>query len=782
MIKRFEFLTIVFLFCLLVTQAFSQPVIGEWTDYQSYASARNVVDAGSKIYCVTSGGLFSYNKDDNSIQKMSGINGLSDSGVGRLAYNAKKNVLLIAYQNTNIDLLVGNQIFNISDIKRKQLSANKTINDVLFVDNLAYLSCGFGIVVVNLDKKEIKETYFIGADGGYLNVFDLDTDGNFLYAATESGIYKADVKNSNLQDYNSWVREETLPKFNKKFSKIENFNGKIIANYTTDNDSWDGDRLYSLEGDSWVPFLTNISYVSDITNNGNYLVISCREEVFVFDKQFVQVKHLPKQLYEDQSKTLNSKCAVIDAANVIWVADLNNGLVKVGTQIEKIIPDGPIDNMIFSMTMNGSDLWIASGGSTASWGNLYKLPQFQLYRDGKWKVFDRSVFPILNDFRDIVCITVDPNNPDHIYAGSWGGGVLEFNGNELVKQYNNFNSSLQTALPAQPEDPYVRVGGMEYDSKGNLWMSNSDVASNLSVLKKDGSWEAFEISEIANKYSIGKVIVTEDDDKWLLIPRGKGQSVAVMNSTNSDSKAQKVIARFSNSEGDFFNEMSDVYSMAEDKNGEIWIGTSGGVAVYSNPSAIWTENFLYATRPGLDLKDKFFHPLLENETVTAITVDGANRKWFGTKSSGVFLISADGETEIKHFNTENSPLPSNEIMDIAINQKTGEVFIGTGLGLISYMGEATEGDEEFNDVYVYPNPVRETYNGPVVVKGLLEDTDVKITDISGDLVYKTKSLGGQAIWDGKNLNGKRCKTGVYLVFLSNRTGEKTKITKLLFIH
>jgi hypothetical protein len=121
-------------------------------------------------------------------------------------------------------------------------------------------------------------------------------------------------------------------------------------------------------------------------------------------------------------------------------------------------------------------------------------------------------------------------------------------------------------------------------------------------------------------------------------------------------------------------------------------------------------------------------------------------------------------------------------MDIAINDKTGEVFIGTALGLISYMGEATAGDDDFNDVYVYPNPVRETYDGPIVVKGLLENTDVKITDISGDLVYKTKSLGGQAIWDGRNLNGRRCKTGVYLVFLSDEAGEKTKITKLLFIH
>jgi hypothetical protein len=223
--------------------------------------------------------------------------------------------------------------------------------------------------------------------------------------------------------------------------------------------------------------------------------------------------------------------------------------------------------------------------------------------------------------------------------------------------------------------------------------------------------------------------------------------------------------------------MTDVLSIAEDHNGELWIGTSTGVGVFNYPQNVWEDQMMYATRPSLNLPDGFFHPLLEKEAVTAIAIDGANRKWFGTKNSGVFLISEDGETEIEHFNTENSPLPRNDISDIAINHQTGEVFIGTSAGLISYMGEATGSNDQFADVYVYPNPVRETYDGPIVVTGLVEDTDVKITDISGNLVYKTTSLGGQAVWDGKNQNGNRCKSGVYLVFMNDPTGEQTKVTK-----
>ncbi len=776
--KRHKLLLFIALFYSTICQSYAQRPIREWTDYQSYASARNVVDTGDKIYCVTEGGLFSYTKSDNSIQKMSGINGLSDVGIQRLAYSKENNLLLIAYQNANIDLLIGNTIYNLSDIKRKQLSANKTINNIMFSGKLAYLSCGFGIVVVNLDRKEIKDSYFIGNEGDYLNVLDMATDGTSLYAATASGIFKANAAEPNLQNYNNWVRQTNIPHPDKKFNAIELFNGHIIANYTPDE--WYSDEMYQLNGNIWTPFLPEIKYVTEISTTGNNIVFSSRNMVLVYNNNSEKTGDIRKYVFSGyEEPIIEPLSASLDAQNALWIADQSFGLIKVGTPSTRIVPEGPADNRIFSLSMNGQDLWIASGGRNASWNNLYFSPRFQLSREGKWTDFDRKTFPVPNDFRDMVCVTADPKNPDHVFAGSWGGGVLEFKDGKFVKRFDNYNSTLQTQLPNTPNEAYVRIGGMAFDSKGNLWVTNSGVASVLSVFQTDGTWKAFELSGIANK-TVGKVLVTSKDDKWVLAPRGNG--LYALNSTNNISKEQKVIAYFKNQEGEYKTEMNDLYSMVLDENGELWVGTSGGVAVYSNPEKIWKDEFMYASRPGLNLKDGKFHPLLEKETITAIAIDGANRKWFGTKSSGVFLISADGETELEHFNTENSPLLNNEITDIAINQTTGEVFIGTVSGLISYMGEATAGNDVFSDVYVYPNPVRETYEGPIVVKGLVDETDVKITDITGNLVYKTTSLGGQAIWDGKNLNGNRCKTGVYLVFLSDALGEQTKITKLLFIH
>ena len=776
--KRYKYRLFIALFLITIHTSYAQPVIGEWTDYQSYASAKNVVDTGDKVYCVTEGGLFSFNKTDNSIQKMSGINGLSDVGVHRLAYSKENNVLLIAYQNANVDLLVGNTIYNLSDIKRKQLSADKTINNIMFSGKLAYLSCGFGIVVINLERKEIKDTYFIGNEGNYLNVQDIATDGSFIYAATVNGIYKASASEPNLQNYNNWVRQTNIPHSDKKFNAIEFFNGHIIANYTPGE--WYNDEMYQLNGNTWTPFLPEIKYAPEISTNGNNIIITSRNKVLVYNNNLEKIGEILKYVFSGyEEPVIEPSGACLDAQNVLWIADQSFGLIKVGTPSTRIVPEGTVNNRIFSLSMNGQDLWVASGGRDASWNNLFFEARFQLNREGKWSVFDRKVFPNTNDFRDLVCVTADPKNPDHVFAGSWGGGVLEFEAGKFKKRHDNLNSTLQTQLPNTPNEPYVRIGGMDFDSKGTLWVTNSGVANVLSSFQTDGTWKSYELSGVANK-SIGKVVVTAKDDKWILAPRGNG--LYALNSTNNIAKEQKVVAYFRNKEDEYKTEMNDLYSMVLDQNGELWVGTSGGVAVYSNPEKIWKDEFMYASRPGLNLKDGKFHPLLETETITAIAIDGANRKWFGTKTSGVFLISADGETEIEHFTSENSPLLNNQITDIAINQVSGEVFIGTVSGLISYMGEATAGNDVFSDVYVYPNPVRETYEGPIVVKGLVDETDVKITDISGNLVYKTTSLGGQAIWDGKNLNGNRCKTGIYLVFLTDALGEKTEITKLMFIH
>lgn len=761
-------------------QVQAQYATGSWKDYLSYTNATKIAVANDKVFCATDGGLLFYDLQDNSVNKYSGLNELSEFGIKTIAYSEFEDVLIIAYDNSNVDLVTEAGVFNLPDIKRKQLTGDKTINNITIIGSEAYLSCGFGIVVLNLQKREVKDTYFIGEGGTTLAVHDVEADSEFIYAATDEGILRADKTGSNLLDYQNWSLIENIPNASEKFSHLAIHGGNLIANYTPDE--YDQDDMYILNGDEWSTYLPQVNYVYDIQTSGEYMIVCSRDKVFAIDSDHNVAGVLDHYISNGSSVSwIQPRSAGIDKNGAIWIADYAHSLVKSsGDNFEMVKMNGPVDNNIFCLHTNGSELWIASGGRNDSWNNTWQTPRFQSYIGGEWAKFDQSTISEMNGFFDVVSIAFDPFDANHIFVASWGGGVLEFRNNEFVQRYTNQNSPLQTELPQQPDEPFVRIGGLDFDSEGNLWITNSAVAENLAKLTPDGNWETFSLPEVANNKSIGQVLVSESDDKWILVPRGN--DAYVVDKTGERKKKLPVTAYFNNGVEEIFPRMNDVYSIAEDKEGAIWIGTSVGVAVYNNPSRIWDVDNFYATQPGLNLNDGIYHPLLKTETVTAIAVDGANRKWLGTVNSGVYLVSETGEKEILHFTQENSPLLSNTITSIAINEKSGEVFIGTDEGLISYFGDAIEGKDNYDEVYVYPNPVRETYDGPVTVTGLIENTDIKITDITGNLVFKTTSFGGQAVWDGTNLNGNRVKTGVYLVFCNDENGEETHITKLLFIN
>ena len=747
---------------------------GTWQDYLSYTEAGKVSISPDKVYCATSGGLYFYDLQDNSVNKISDFIQLSDFGIKTIAYNAANDVLVVAYNNSNIDLIYSGKVVNLSDIKRKQLTADKTIHNISFIDNEAWLSCGFGIVVINLNKKEIKDTYLLGEEGSVLRVNDIELYGDYIYAATNNGILKA-LKSSNLLDYQNWNKIQDIPYYTEKFNFLASHAGKLIANYTPDQ--WDGDKMYIFNGITWEVYMPQIRFSYDIKVNGNYLAVTSREQVFVINENHQVVKEINKYKFgSEEVSPINPRSSEVAENGTVWIADFKKAMIKSsGDQFEQILLNSPMDNNIYSLHQFGTDLWVAPGGTKG-----YEFPRFERYRNNQWQYFDKSSNAELDGFFNILVIVADPFKAEHIFVGSWGGGVLEYQNDQFVNRFTNKNSALETALPNQPDEPYVRIAGMDFDSEGNLWITNSEVPHNLHSLSPDGKWKSFTLPEVASRYNVGQLLVNRYDDKWITIM--SGHDAYVVDKTGDRIKRLLVTSYFNNGENEILNRMNDIYSMVEDNDGAIWIGTSKGVAVYTNPSRVWESGSFYAMQPSLDLNDGLYHPLLENETVTAIVVDGANRKWLGTKNSGVYLVSETGTEEILHFTSNNSPLFSDNITSIAINQKNGEVLIGTEQGLISYMGEAIEGKATYDSVYVYPNPVRETYDGPVTVTNLIQNSEVKITDIAGNLVFRTQSLGGQAVWDGRNLNGNRVKTGIYLVFCNDEFGEETHVTKLLFIH
>jgi hypothetical protein len=769
-----------FLVLLLVTlSGYARIKTGSWQEYLSYASTHKVAEGDGKIFCASLGGLFFIDLQDYTINKITRLDGLSDAGIQTMSYHTPKEMLLIAYKNSNIDLVFRNRVINLSDIQRKQMTGDKTIHNISFIGNDAYLSCGFGIVVIDIDRREIKDTYIIGQDGSQVAVFDTETDGQRLYAATAKGLYSATV-NSNLLDYNNWTQERNIPRQGAKFSHLTKLAGELLAVYT--RDEWYGDEVYAYRNGQWVRAFYQTGFVKDITVSGNYLIATGREEVLIFDKNEQLAGRISNYVLNGRTvNPVNPQSAVLTSGGALYIADNTFGLIRQqGQSFDQYIPAGPLNNRVFDLSFTGQALWVSSGGRTDAWNNQFVAPVFQSLFSGEWGYYSAAEYPGMTGFFDIVQVAENPSDPGHIFAASWGGGILEFRDRQFVAKYNNLNSPLETAIPDQPTAPYTRIGGIAFDGDNTLWITNSQVAHNLHSLSGSGEWKTFLLPELSGSQTIlGKILVTGDGDKWMIAPRGK--DVYVVNKDVTQRKHLPVTSYFNNGQQEILNRMNDVYSIAEDLSGDIWIGTSKGVAVFSTPGRIWQSGNYYAYQPSLEMGDGLYHPLLETETITAIAVDGANRKWLGTKNSGLYLVSARGDQEILHFTSANSPLPSDNITSLALNQKSGELFIGTDDGLFSYQGDAPAGEDGFAGVYVYPNPVRESYDGPVVIKGLMKDSDVRITDISGNLVHKTRSLGSQVVWDGKNLRGNRVSTGVYLIFASDAKGDQSHIAKLLFI-
>ena len=393
--------------------------------------------------------------------------------------------------------------------------------------------------------------------------------------------------------------------------------------------------------------------------------------------------------------------------------------------------------------------------------------------------------------KDVVDVASNPFNSNEAFIATWNDGLMQLSWSdentrfEKTAQYNHYNTNGHLAtLNADTSSSiygWIRVKSIAFDNAGNLWGANSQVNNPLFVRKNNGDWHSFSFTSTnTTNTHLGDIVIDNIGQKWVIVPGGVGLVVYNDNNTIEDVQDDKdKVVNSSLGTGNLPS--TSVYSLAKDRDGEVWVGTNKGIAVFYNPENVFSGNDFDAQQILVEV-DGYVEYLLANETVTAIAVDGANRKWLGTQNAGVFLVSPDGTEQIHHFTEQNSPLFSNTITDIAINHQTGEVFIGTSKGLISFISDATQGYEAHQNVSVYPNPVRPEFNGTIAIKGLVEDADIKITDLNGTLVHETTALGGQAVWDGKNGYGERVQTGVYLVFSSNSFGTETNVAKILFIH
>lgn len=760
-----KFIIIFFSFFLSIfCSLFAQEIpIDTWQDHLSYNASVAVTNGNGLTYCASESALFSYNDDDGTIDRLNLVSGLSDIEITNVKFNPYNNKVIVAYRNGNIDIIDANKkITNLNFIKNNgSISGSKSVNHILFVNHLAYLSTGFGIIVLNTDKNEVADTYLYGNLGSFINTNAVAFDNNYIYAATNNGVFFANKNSFNLADYNEWALLSTLN--NQKYSNIVNFNGKLVV--SSDSPNWESDSAYYYNGTSWTKINNTGLNINKIAVFNNKLLI-VGSGVGIYNTNFIQEDVL---YTHGGSFGIDAADVHLDENNTYWIADKNNGLLKQkdNWNVSQVLPNGPNTSASFALDVNEDALWLVSGGYEGF--RMHNL--FNIRRNYEWVQTPKYMYNPQNGSQifNFVSVLSNPSNPKQVFIGAWGGGLLEFNNDVFTNFYNAQNSVLDSTSFGS-----TSISGIAFDQNNNLWIASSYADKALAVKTPSNNWYNFKLDGTeVDKSVLTKIVVDKNDFIWVLDMKLNKTHILDYNKTfDNITDDRKIILTI--------NDSREITTFVEDLDGEIWFGSNQGVGVIYNPSNIFSGS--ETVQPVYIQQDGQTQLLLENEKITSIAIDGANRKWIGTQSSGVYLLSDDGTEEIFHFTKENSPLFSNNVFDIKINNKTGEVFFATEKGLISYKSTATEPQDDFSNVFVYPNPVREDYHGVIAIRGLVKDTDVRITDISGNLVSQTKSLGGQAIWDGKDLNGNRVQTGVYMVFNASPEGELKKAAKILFIH
>jgi hypothetical protein len=749
---------------LSVLKSTCQTPVGSWSDHLSYNTAKSLAVGTKEIFISNGSSLMIYDREYNELKKISTISGLTETGISAIGWSEETGTLVIGYTNTNVDLFLNNTVFNIPDIYNKYIPVNKEINRIRTYGKYAFLACSFGIVVIDITRKEVNDTWKPATGSDNNVVLDVCFGNGNIYAATENGVFFAGLSDQGLSYFGNWTRVNSLPDPGGNYTALA-FSGEKL--YVNKHDTFSGgDSLFTV-GQSTTLF----SYIPGVINRsidigtGGFTVSSG------LTARYFDTNGILKKTISSYGFALPDIASSVADNGDLWIADLLSGFVrgKDMNVFSQLNLPGPVSDNAFHVTSYNGKTLICGGGADNYWNSLARSFQVSIFRDNKWT----SLSGI--NINDAMRSVADPRDENHLFVSTWGGGLIEFRDNVLVRQYNDSNSPLQSAIPGKPS---VRICGLAVDEQNNLWITQSGVPGSIKVLKPDGNWIVNSLTIDAPV--IGDLIISNTGYKWIILPEGHGLFVLDDNKTPEiagDDRYRHLIVK------DTENQIiSRVYSIAEDIDGNIWIGTDEGPLVYYNPDGVFSED-LRANRIKIPRNDGsgFSDYFLRTETVTTIAVDGANRKWIGTSGSGAYYVSPDAVIQLNHFNVLNSPVISDSILTIAVDNKTGDVWFGTSKGLQSYRGNATAGGEKFSGVYAFPNPVREDFTGNVTITGLISDTQINITDISGNLVFKTMSDGGQATWDLKTYNGKHVATGVYLIFCASSDGSEAFVTKILVI-
>ncbi|MEM0999744.1 MAG: two-component regulator propeller domain-containing protein [Bacteroidota bacterium] len=731
------------------------PIDG-WSAYVSHRNALEITKRNSIVYTITAGGLFAYDTENSTIKEFSTIEGLSDINPNTIFLDESSNLIFLGFTDGTINYLDEQEnIFYISDIERTELFTNKKINRFASEGNLLYIATEFGIVVYDIARKETRVSVTkIGTSPSGSPVKDIAIANGRLWAAMENrSLWSIGLTENNISLPGVW-RDEGFQ------NGLTGNDVSFVCNQAETLFCKVADTIFMrLQGQNWTlaPFpYRDYSYLN-ANSQGVFANFGSLTDVLYADGTLLEI---------DNEGTLNS--SYVDGADV-YVGDRSVGLIgwNPGPGFEAIGPQGPKNNFVTDLAAGNGELYVAPRGILPPSARRFDksgIPYFNLHGGG-WRINDTRSGDLSADsvYQDFVRACYDKNTGT-CYIGSWGEGIVELKDGKVVRTYTEENSGLNSGSPQN------LVGGLALDEFGNLWVGQRIAQIPINVKTPEGVW--YEYTPPVSMTPFG-MMIDDFNNKWI-ISAGQGLVVFNDNFTLDDPTDDRYKTITSNFGGGGLPNNS-VTSVAQDLDQQIWIGTSEGITIIYDPSVIWTTDFQDAACPIID-----GFCLLRDQRVNDIAVDGANRKWLATEN-GAYLVNEDGTQLLQHFTTANSPLFDNDIKAVAIDNTTGEVFFGTNKGTISYIGRSIDGRTDASELYAFPNPVLDDFEGDVMIKGMRSFSKVKITTVDGRLVRELDSFGGEVPWDRKDTFGNAVRPGIYLVMVADDNGEGAGITKLAIV-
>jgi len=756
----------IFIFALSLQNSFCQNN-QLWKGYFSYNTIIDITQSENTFFAASQNALFSRSNLTNEIKTTNTIDGLPSQSISSVYYSTTFNKTLIGYENgLMIVIQPDGTIITVVDILNKQIPPNiKKINHFNEVDGMVYIACDFGIVQYNLSTLQFGDTYFIGSITSEIVVAQTAILNGYIYAATAAeGIKRAEITNPNLIDANQWISVAS-----GNFSNIVTFQDNLFAIATS------GQIVRSTDGVGFFNFGTPLSPTAvDMRTTDTELLITTPDTVSIYNEQFALQIRVDNYLIPEIFAQFT--CATI-LNNTLYIGSRRHGVITTAldnpTTFNFISPSGPIKNNIFSINSTTNNLWAVYGGYTVDY-DPNPLQFFGISKFNSENGWLNIPYEALNT-PNLVRVTVNPANENQIFVSSYFSGLLKFENDVLVTTLNHTNTGSNGLEITSPDNPDIRLEQSAYDKAGNLWLTNGLVPKALKVLRANGQWQSYGFESILQNVRnsrFGKLVVDKNNTKWMAT-----SSDGLIGFNEAVNPQFKIITEGPD-EGNLPS--PSIQAIAIDTRNQLWIGTRKGLRILSSVDRFTAEEDL-TTNAIIIEEEGVGAELLDEQFITDIMVDGANNKWVGTLDAGVFLFSSNGQETLQQFTTSNSPLPSNAINDIDINTTTGEVFFATTGGLVSFKGNAIKPSDNLQNVIVYPNPVRPEFEGTVKIAGLLNKANIKITDIEGNLVYETISIGGTIEWDTKAFGKYKVASGVYMIFITSDDGLETKVKKVMII-